>query len=281
MPDVTVIKLKVRRGTEYQRRLVVLEQGELGYTTDTKRLFVGDGILSGGNIVSNITHPPLANYTSLTGLTNAIVGDTVVAASLLYQLTGLDYSRANDWAFIGTQTSSTLAYNEYNHLEIRDTSIEGVKFSETAVILSGGLGIKTTSTPPGPYGLYANVDHSTLTINSSNQIQIKTVNTPVTGFRNLNYNQYGQITDSLYTISNTFTGRSALNSSLSVYNGSPNQVTRHLTFPNQTIIPVLSGSPTGLTTTIGLTAAGFIALESTGSQLGTAVDRFAIPIFSY
>jgi hypothetical protein len=48
MANVSVIKLKVRRGTDTQRKLVILDQGELGYTLDSKRLFVGDGLTTGG-----------------------------------------------------------------------------------------------------------------------------------------------------------------------------------------------------------------------------------------
>jgi uncharacterized protein YheU (UPF0270 family) len=39
----TLLKLLVRRGTNYDRQQITLETGELGYTTDTKRLYVGDG----------------------------------------------------------------------------------------------------------------------------------------------------------------------------------------------------------------------------------------------
>ena len=54
MPDTEIVKLRVRRGDDAQRRKVVLEQGELGYTTDTRRLWVGDGILSGGVVTGNV-----------------------------------------------------------------------------------------------------------------------------------------------------------------------------------------------------------------------------------
>ena len=38
MPDIEIVKLKLRRGTDAQRQTVKLEQGELGYTTDAKRV---------------------------------------------------------------------------------------------------------------------------------------------------------------------------------------------------------------------------------------------------
>ena len=48
MPDIKIVKIKLRRGSEIQRKLVTLDQGELGYVTDTKRVFVGDGSTVGG-----------------------------------------------------------------------------------------------------------------------------------------------------------------------------------------------------------------------------------------
>jgi len=52
--DKTVLKILVRRGLDSERQEVRLDEGELGYTIDTKRLFVGDGLGGGGNVVGNI-----------------------------------------------------------------------------------------------------------------------------------------------------------------------------------------------------------------------------------
>ena len=40
--------LRIRRGTNSQRTSVTLDIGEIAYTTDTKKLYIGDGITSGG-----------------------------------------------------------------------------------------------------------------------------------------------------------------------------------------------------------------------------------------
>jgi len=48
MANVSIVKLKVRRGTDQQRQQITLDQGELGFTTDWSRLFVGDGATMGG-----------------------------------------------------------------------------------------------------------------------------------------------------------------------------------------------------------------------------------------
>jgi len=43
------MSLRIRRGTDAQRQTVTFDQGELVYTTDTLKLFVGDGVTAGGN----------------------------------------------------------------------------------------------------------------------------------------------------------------------------------------------------------------------------------------
>ena len=41
--------IKIRRGTNADRLTVLLEQGEVAYTTDTKKFYIGDGTTLGGN----------------------------------------------------------------------------------------------------------------------------------------------------------------------------------------------------------------------------------------
>jgi len=60
--------LQLRRGTDAERSAVTFADGELVYTTDTKKLYVGDGATAGGN---SITSP-----TTLDGdLTGSVFGD--------------------------------------------------------------------------------------------------------------------------------------------------------------------------------------------------------------
>lgn len=46
------MSLKLRRGTNAERLTITPDIGELIYTTDTKRLYAGDGVTVGGNLVS-------------------------------------------------------------------------------------------------------------------------------------------------------------------------------------------------------------------------------------
>jgi len=82
--------LKLRRGTNAERLTVTPEQGELIYTTDTKRLFVGDGSTAGGTVVTGIndivddTSPQLGgdldlNGNNITGSGNINIAGTITA----------------------------------------------------------------------------------------------------------------------------------------------------------------------------------------------------------
>jgi hypothetical protein len=163
MPNIRIIKLKVRRGSEAERKLVVLEQGELGYTVDTKRLFVGNGFTSGGEVVGSRVHNvmPMA-YTRET-VSTAYQNDLVYENNFLYQLTGTDYSRLTDWHFIGTHTDNTsIIYNADRLLTVNDNGITTSKLQSSAITpsklnsnvvsVSGGLSLNSVS------GLSANMD---------------------------------------------------------------------------------------------------------------------------
>jgi hypothetical protein len=158
MPDIKIIKLKLRRGLESQRLLITLDQGELGYTIDSKRVFVGDGATMGGLVVGSKSFTPIAaNKTSLA----AYQGDLVVENSLLYQLTGTDATQTSAWKYIGPQIdNASIKFNGSNQLTINTAS-------STLVFSSGAIAATSQ-------GLSARVDNSTIII-SSNQLRVGTI----------------------------------------------------------------------------------------------------------
>lgn len=167
MASIVVVKLKVRRGTDTQRKSIILDQGELGYTTDTARLFVGTGTEYGGVVVGNIVHQPLTTSGSRTGLVAAVRGDLVYENNFIYQLSGTYYNQPDDWGFIGTKPDNqTLTYNASRTLEIKNNGITATKFDTSAAYSLGGLSVSTTQ------GLSANVDNSTLGITNTNKLSV-------------------------------------------------------------------------------------------------------------
>lgn len=150
MIDRRIVKLKLRRGTDDQRRTVVFEEGELIYTTDTKRVYVGDGRLSGGNLLAN----------SVYGLT----GFPAVATSndLLYRYDfGKTYIYGDDgsWTFIGPYPDESTLTFEGTKLAVRASGIENTHLNATVVDANGGLNL-------GSSGLTVKYDTNTLTVDA-------------------------------------------------------------------------------------------------------------------
>lgn len=140
MSTVRVSKIKIRRGSDNQRKFMVFDQGELVYTTDTKRLFVGTGTLSGGNVVGSKIHPLLNNYYSLSTI-NAQIGDIVNVNNKFYQLTATNYSNTNSWADVGLKINATLfQYDSSNNLNLVNDSISAIFINSETV--TNGLKIE-------------------------------------------------------------------------------------------------------------------------------------------
>lgn len=115
MPTVDAAKIKIRRGRNLDRQQVILDEGELGYTTDTKRAFIGDGSTYGGNIIGNKNF----NIGSRIGSTAAVAGDFVFDNNLFYCLSGNDYSNADDWFILSPRVDGvTIEYDSNNKLYV-------------------------------------------------------------------------------------------------------------------------------------------------------------------
>ena len=130
MANVTIVKLKIRRGSDAQRKTVVLDQGEVGYTLDTRRIFVGDGVTEGGNPTGVKTVGPFNSDASLgpaDGESPGLqIGDIGYAESKLYTLTSTIYNNSlSGWAYIGNKPDGTTidfvggSGDDKNHLTLK------------------------------------------------------------------------------------------------------------------------------------------------------------------
>lgn len=141
MATIKLAKLKTRRGTDAERKTVIPDQGELISTTDTKRLYLGTGTLSGGVVVGNKIHPPVFNTSSLT-TTKAEVGDLIFANNKFYQLTASDYSNLNSWRDVSTNIDTTLFnYTSTNSLSLNPNSVKALYLDQSTI----SNGIKVSS----------------------------------------------------------------------------------------------------------------------------------------
>jgi hypothetical protein len=96
----TLLKILVRQGTDNERQNLIFNFGEPAYTTDTKRLFIGDGVTSGGILAGNVFK---GSTTNITSVAPAQIGDTVynTDTKILYRLKINEGSNISDWEAIG------------------------------------------------------------------------------------------------------------------------------------------------------------------------------------
>ncbi len=106
----TLLKLLVRRGSDVDRQQIVLSEGELGYTTDNKRLYIGDASTPGGIITGNKYKGAAADHTTVIDIET---GDYVVNTSnnTLYIKTDASWVAAGS---ILTASDSTIVIDDAN-----------------------------------------------------------------------------------------------------------------------------------------------------------------------
>jgi hypothetical protein len=133
MANIVISKIKVRRGTNDQRKNVILDQGELGYTIDTNRLYVGNGTSNGGSVVGSKIHPPIESLASLTTIVSEL-GDIVWVNGIFYQLVSPDYSVLSSWKNVGTYLDSNyFEYNGSNQITLKNKVIKISNLSDEVV----------------------------------------------------------------------------------------------------------------------------------------------------
>ena len=166
MANITIVKLKVRRGTDSQRQDIVLDQGEVGYTLDSKRLFVGDGATYGGTVAGNKAVGPFATVASLGPAAGESphlqVGDIGYADSRLYILTGASstgkaYTNAlSGWAYIGSVPDDTsIEFDSNNKLSVKKQGLNSQNIGTTFF----GDGLLSSNTTAGEASVAFNTDY--------------------------------------------------------------------------------------------------------------------------
>ena len=163
MAEVKKARLFLRRGTDTDRKLTTLCEGELGYSTDAFRVVVGDGSTAGGRSLGATVFVSAGDdatnfHTNLTtasanGL--AMAGDFAVFPALSYfkadgdtpsvpsasatnvmLLTGSDVSDGDSWVAVNSGIP-------YGNIDVQDNDISGNYVSggviSAPITLSGGI----------------------------------------------------------------------------------------------------------------------------------------------
>jgi hypothetical protein len=166
------MSLRIRRGTDAQRLTLTFDQGEVVYTTDTKKVYIGDGVTAGGtNILAtsagtgvtfNATTQAFDFTTSNLGLTTSVVSEGANkyfttqraqdAAAALFTAVG---SPATTGTIVGTVATGTVTLSATPSPLLE----QGEKFT---VIGTGGGGL----TAGGTYFVISNTGTSVILASS-------------------------------------------------------------------------------------------------------------------
>ena len=143
----TIIRSLVRKGTNSQRQQIVLEEGELGYTTDTERLFVGNG--SGTGEAAGVKYLGNISDFSLVAAESPMPGD-------FFKFDGNLYARK------AGLSGSTAAES------LNASSVEGYDVLGIAAKVGTGLQVDTGN-------LNVLVDDQTIQFTDDNKLQVKEI----------------------------------------------------------------------------------------------------------
>jgi len=190
MATVSVIKLKVRRGTDAERKLITLDNGEIGYVTDisSRRLFVGDGVTKGGHPAGTRVFSS-GSFSSPSTLATAQVGDLIFNNddTSLYVLTGVDanffpnYASPHEYTFVGPRSDNVTITKTSGLFSVADNGINENKITSTTFTngITGGSGIKIGINYDNNKIVFTNkltVNESSLVLSAINAVSLPTSN---------------------------------------------------------------------------------------------------------
>ena len=166
MADLSIVKIKIRRGSNSDRLRVILDEGEMGYATDIQRLFVGDGNTLGGINIAN----KFLGYGVRNTFGAALVGDTVydTVEKNIFALSSLPPSLSGNWVNVGPKTDDTyIYYNSAYKLEIVPDSVDRTKLKATDIVYQA-----LTATSDRRISVL--FDGNTIKLNPSNRLYVDT-----------------------------------------------------------------------------------------------------------
>jgi hypothetical protein len=122
--EIKIVKFKVRRGTNDQRKVTIFDQGELVHTLDNKRLYVGNGVSVGGEVIGSKIFTPVSNPSALLSL-EAEVGDIAPINNIFYQLTAQPSNQNSNWVAILPNSSNFIAPSSLSASQINPLTVSG------------------------------------------------------------------------------------------------------------------------------------------------------------
>lgn len=219
------MSLRIRRGTNSQRSGVAFDLGEIVWTTDTERLYVGDGITSGGkNILaqsagSGLVWNPTTQQIDISG--NNLTTSAISEGTNLYFTPERAQGAAASLFTSGTHSNISFFYDDAANKINATVTLDGVGLAnvqaDPAPTLGGNLTMNGKNiTGTGGISITGNISGTTISGNLGANLGLNSYNISGTG----NISITGSITGT--TLNGNLGSNMALNSFSIVGNGAIN-----------------------------------------------------------
>ena len=168
------MSLQIRRGIESQRTGVVFDEGEISWTTDTKKLYVGDGTTAGGvNVVASAAGTGLTwNNTTQTlnfsgsglGLTTDVVSEGYTSGRIYFTNARAQTAVSSMFTTLGTSpvTGTVTGAISPSQITVSGNTSGMNQYIPFTVTGSGGQGLTA-----GTYYICTIVDATHITLSST------------------------------------------------------------------------------------------------------------------
>ena len=149
-----ITKILIRSGTTAEKNTITLDTAELGYATDSNKVWVGDGNTAGGNIVGQKFY--YSNFNTDLNETNtiyyAVSGDLCfdLHDTTLKALTGTDPTEPDQWAIVGNARNDAAAEGTVTEIFTGNgLMVDGDTSNTTTLITTGTVGVNIDTVTTG------------------------------------------------------------------------------------------------------------------------------------
>ena len=188
------MSLRIRRGTESQRQATTFDLGEIVYTTDGKKLFVGDGVTVGGvNVLKTTAGSGLSWNDSTQQLdisgTNLSTSNIIEGTNLYFTTDRAQDAAASLFTHNVGHNNISFTYDDTLNKILATVSLDGVGIASVSAdpspSLGGNLILNTHNiTGTGGIDITGNITATTINAKLGSNLDINSHN--ITGTGNIN-----------------------------------------------------------------------------------------------
>ncbi len=149
-----ITKILIRSGTTVEKNTITLDAAELGYATDSKKVWVGDGETNGGNIVGQKFY--YSNFNTDLNETNtiyyAVSGDICfdLNDTTLKALTGTNPIEPAEWAIVANARNDTATEGTVTEIFTGNgLMVNGDTSNTTTLMTTGTVGVNIDNVSTG------------------------------------------------------------------------------------------------------------------------------------